>query len=194
MFYLADQLDSVLGDVSSWQHPELSPEWNSPCYFLEGLPVYCSVDLVINPSTPPPGATTRHLVCKDKLTLLNNGISMGYVTTETALLPRESDKADIMGKAAFVHPQASHWDAGPHHFWITAKASYLPPSLPVITHASNPPLFTLKSLIFLNSKTYPGPPLLNTFCGSQSHWDVWNAIGGSLLFRPCMTQFLKTFV
>lgn len=162
---------------------------NRPCYLPEGLLVYCSIDFIINPSAPPPDATTRYLDCKDKFTLLNNGMSVGYVTTKTGLPLRESDKADTMGEAAFIHAQRLTETQAPGISGSRREPPTCPPCL-----SSNPSSFTPESSVSLNSQTYPGIPLLNTFCGSQSHGHVWNATGDSLPLRPCVTQFLSTFV
>ena len=79
------------------------PNSNHSCYFPVGFYVYCSVDCDTNPSTAPLGTTTE-TVCKNKLTFLIKGMWAVYVTTETALPPRETDNGGIMGKAAFPRP------------------------------------------------------------------------------------------
>lgn len=125
-------IEFSLGNVS-----ELQPRsyQYSPSYLPASLPAHSSANFVINPSAVSGCHHQRPLVCKNNLTFLNNGMSVGSVTTETALAPGESDKMDIRGKAAFVYPQCLV--LGPHHFWITAKASSLL-SLPPVTYASNP--------------------------------------------------------
>lgn len=78
-------------------------------------------------------------------------MSVGSVTTETALAPRESDKMDIRGEAAFVCPQCLV--LGPHHFWITAKPAACSPCLQPHMPQTHPSLHS-ELLIFLKPKTY----------------------------------------